>query len=341
MSTSGTVTFRTTRDDIINGALRLIGAVDPENTAGATTTQITNAAQALNLMVKSWEAVGLQVWERKYGIVFPQTSQSIFVLGGPGPAGDHACLSTPLGSGFVQTTLASSAASGASTISVASTTGGLSTAGVTATSITSAYNIGIQLDGGTVQWTTVNGAPSGTTVTLSATLTGAASAGNYVYCYQTKLVRPLRILDAFVRQNAGSNDIPSRIISKDEYNRFGNKTSAGTPVQLAYDVQANQGHLYIYPRFLSPTQVLYIEFTKPIEDFTTSSDDYDMPQEWGETLKYNLAYRIAPEYEVAKDKYSQIREQALGLFEFLKGYDQENASFYIQPWDWMYSNGKS
>lgn len=331
MSTSGTVTFRTTRDDIVNGALRLVGAIDPENAAGATTSQITNAAQALNLMVKSWEAVGLQVWERKYGVIFPQTNQSIFVLGGPGPGGDHACLSTPLGSGFVQTTLSTAAASGASTIVVTSITGGLSTAGITATTITSTYNIGVQLDSGSVQWTTVNGAPSGTTVTLAAVLTGAAASGNYVFCYQTKLMRPLRVLDGFVRQISGTNDIPVRIISKDEYNRFGGKTSTGTPVQVAYDAQANAGHLYIYPRFLSTNQLLYIEFTKPIDDFSASGDDYDMPQEWGEALKFNLALRISPEYEVPRDKYSQIREQAVGLFEFVKGYDQENASVFLQP----------
>jgi hypothetical protein len=336
MTTSGTVIFRTTRDEIINGALRLVGAVDPENTVGPTTTQVTNAAQALNLMVKSWEAVGLQVWERKYGVIFPQTSQSVFVLGSPGPAGDHACLSTPIGSGFVQTTLSAAAASGASTITVTSITGDVSTAGVTATTITTAYNIGIQLTSGSVQWTTVNGAPSGTTVTLTTPLTGAAASGNYVYCYQTKLIRPLRILDAWIWQISGSNRVPMRVISMDEMNRFGAPNTTGTPTQLSYSAQSNAGHAYIYPRFSTTSQLLYIEFTKPIDDFSASGDDYDMPQEWGEALKFNLALRIAPEYEVPKDKYSQIREQAIGLFTFIRDYDQEPTSLFLQPQNWMY-----
>lgn len=344
MATSGTVTYRTTRNDIINGALRILNAYDPENVSGPTANQITNSAEALNLMVKGWEALGLQLWERKYGVVFPQKGQGIFVLGSPGPAGDHGCLSTPMGSGFVQTTLSTSAGSGSSTI-VVTATSGLSTTGITATSITTGYNIGIQLDGGTVQWTTVNGAPTGTTVTLATPLTGAATSGNYVYCYQTKLIRPLRILDAFIHQmtgagtgypTAGGNQIPVRIISKDEYNRFGSKSSQGTPTQLAYDVQANSGFIYLYPTFLTNNQLLYIEFTKPIDDFTSSSDDYDMPQEWGEALKFNLALRMTPEYEVPREKYQQIKEQALQLLQQVKDYDQENASLLIQPWDWMY-----
>lgn len=347
MATSGTVTFRTNRDQIINGALRLVGAIDPENSSGPTTNQVTYAAEALNLMVKSWEAIGLQVWERKYGVIFPQQGQGIFVLGSPGPGGDHACLSTPMGSGYVQTILTADASSGATTISVTSTSG-LSTTGITATSITSGYNIGIQLGTGAIQWTTVNGAPSGTTVTLTAPLTADAVAGAYVYCYQTKLIRPLQILDAFIQQLSGDSNYPSlggdqipvRIISKDEYNRFGSKSSQGTPVQLAYDAQENSGNVYVYPTFLTVSTLLFIEFTKPIDDFTSATDDYDLPQEWGEALKFNLAYRIAPEYEVPKDKYGMIKEQALSLFEFVKSYDQENASLLIQPWDWMYHTGR-
>lgn len=348
MATSGVVTFRTNRDQIIEGALRLCSAYDPENTSGPTAGQITNAAQALNLMVSTWKAIGLQLWERRNAVIFPQASQGIFVLGSPGPAGDHACLSTPLGSGFVQTTLSSSAASGDSSIVVTSTSG-LSTTGITATSITNAYNIGVQLDDGSVQWTTVNGAPVGTTVTLATTLTDSAAAGNYVFCYQTKLLRPLRILDAFTQQlsgdatgypTTGGNAIPVRIISKEEYNRFGNKASNGTPIQLAYELQSNTGYLYLYPNFLAANQLLFIEFTKPIDDFVNSTDDYDLPQEWGEALKFNLALRIAPEYEIPKEKYNQIKELAISFYNIVKDYDQEAASVLIQPSTWMYeTNG--
>lgn len=330
MTSSGTVTFRSTRDGLINAALRLCSAVDPENTAGATPTQITNGAEALNMLVKQWEANGLQLWERKYGVIFPQKSQTVFVLGSPGPAGDHACLATPVGvGGFVQTTLASAAASGASTISVTTTSSSFS-AGVSVVTMASTYNIGIALDGGVVQWTTVSGAPSGTTVTLAATLTGAAASGNTVYCYQTKLVRPLRIMDAWIRQ-VGGNDTPVTLLAREQYNRFGAKTSASYPTQVYYDPQVNSGNLYIYPEFSGGDTQLYIEFQKPIEDFAASGDDFDFPQEWGNALKYNLALMIAPEYDVPDSKFKQIQHLATTSFDLLDGYDQETGSLFLGP----------
>jgi hypothetical protein len=331
MATSGTVTYRTNRNQVIFGALRLVSAYDPENTVGPTTNQIALGAEALNLMVKALEAKGLQLWERRYGVIFPQTSQQVYALGNPGPAGDHACLTTPLGTGgFVQTTLASAAASAATSI-VVSAVSSAGTVGTPAVSITDTYYIGIQLDSGALQWTTVSGAPSGTTVTLAAALTGDASEGNYVYCYQTKLVRPLRILDGFVRNVAGGNDTPVSLLSREQYNRFGVKTSAGTPVQLYYDQQANTGYVYTYPIFSVVSQLLYIEIDKPIDDFSTSTDDFDLPQEWGEYLKFGLALRLAPEYEVPKEKYAMIKDLATAAFDLVNGWDQEDTSLLIQP----------
>lgn len=339
MASSGTFTFRTNRDEVIKGALRLVGGYDPENSSGPTATQISLAAEALNLLVKSWEAIGLHLWERKYGVIFPQPDQTAYLLGTPGPGGDHAVLSNPIGNGFVSTTLASAASSGASSIVVTSLTGSaITSAGLTQTSITNAYNIGIELDSGTVQWTTVNGAVSTTTITLAAVLTGAAASGNRVYCYQTKMIRPLRILDAFVRRYPGETDSPVRIISKDEYNRYGNKVGNGTgsqaPNQLYYDPRVNAGHLYPYPTFGDADSVLIVEIASPIEDFSSSSDDFDLPQEWGAALKFNLALHLGLEYEVPEEKFKQIATLAATTFNMVKDFDQESPTsvyFGISP----------
>lgn len=331
MASSGTVTYRPTAETIITDALIQVGALDPEDGGTPTATQSATALRMLNSIVKSWETRGLQLWERKYAVVFPQYQQGTFVLGSPGPAGDHACLSTPLNSGFVQTSLTTGAAATDTTIVVDTVTGQLNTVGSPATTITNGYHIGVQLDSGELQWTTVNGAPSGTTVTLTNALTGAASAGNYVYCYQTKLFRPLRITDAFVRQVAGGSDTPCRIMSREEYNRFGDKTSLGTPVQLYYDPQVNSGTLYMYPTFPDVQQLVFIQVERPIDDFATVSNDFDMPQEWAEALMWNLAWRLGPSYELSSTKMNQIKELALYTYEMIDGWDQEVASVYMQP----------
>jgi len=199
------------------------------------------------------------------------------------------------------------------------------------------------LDDGTVQWTTVNGAPAGLVVTLTAALTDSASSGNYVYCYQTKMIRPLRVISAFVRQLgatlATSNDTPCRIMSREEYNMFGQKASAGTPVQLYYDPQSNTGNLYIYPVFQNVQQALFIQFEKPIDDFATVSDDFDMPQEWAEALVWNMAWRMCPAYQVPSKQVDQIKELALFSYDMIDGWDQEIASVQMMPSNWPMMEG--
>ncbi len=341
MTTSGTIVFRSTRDELIQGALRLCKAIDPENTGATipTAAQVTNAAEALNMMVKTWETEGLQLWERKYGVIFPQKAQQVYTLGSPGPGGDHACLSTPVGTGYVKTTLTAAIAIAGTTaaLTAISNTG---TVGVPAITIATTWNIGIQQSDGTMHWTTVNGAPSGLNVTLTTGPTVACAVGATVFAYLTKLMRPLRILDGFVRQ-ASLNDVPCLMIPRENYNRFGNKYSQGTSIQLYYDPQENTGHLYVYPTTQDVTQQIFIEFQKPIEDFAAAANDFDLPQEWGEALKFNLALRIAPEYGVKKDQYAMIKELATMSFAKLNAWDQENASVFIQPSNWPYLTDSS
>lgn len=335
MATSGTVTFKVNRDALILSSLRLVGAVDPELTAAISTNQNNNAAQALNMMVKSWEAKGLQLWEKRYAVVFPQLGQSQYVLGNPGPSGDHACLSTPLGTGFVQTTVTSQVGL---TLTVGSTSND-GTTGTPAITMDSTWNIGIQQTDGSLFWTTINGAPVGNVVTLTATSGTNAVAGAYVYAYQTKLFRPLRITDGFVRQAASTNDVPITVISRENYNRFGNKTSTGTPIQAMYDPQLTTGYLYLYPAPSTVAQLIYLEVQKPIDDFSTSTDDYDLPQEWVEALKFNLALRLAPEYRVPRETYDQIKELAVATYALIDSWDQEQASVSFGPNLPQYSSG--
>lgn len=334
MATSGTVIFSVNRSELINAALRTAGVIDPE-VGTANASQLSFGGQALNLMLKSWEAYGLQLWQRRWAAIFPQLNQMVYILGSPGPAGDHACISTPLGTGFVSTNLSTAALSGATSITVdsISTTG---TAGVPSISILTTWNIGIKLTNGTRFWTTVNGAPSGTTITLTNGLTFAADDNASVICYKTKLMRPLRVLDGFTRQ-VGGNDVPHLLLSREQYNRFGMKSSSGTTIQTYYDPQALAGNFYVYPATLDVTQIIYIEFTKPIEDITGATDDFDMPQEWGETTKWGLALRMGFEYGTPKDKLSAIKTMADQTFALVDGYDQEPTSVLITPDAWAYA----
>ena len=60
MTTPVAYNFSVTRDDIIKRALRLIGALAQGETP--TTDQVTEAALALNGLVKAWQADGMPLW---------------------------------------------------------------------------------------------------------------------------------------------------------------------------------------------------------------------------------------------------------------------------------------
>lgn len=82
MATSGSVDFSIDRNGIINAALRLIRKLPEGGTA--TATQISDAAEALNLMVKTWQADGLQLWALKrssFSMVASQANYTVTAMG--------------------------------------------------------------------------------------------------------------------------------------------------------------------------------------------------------------------------------------------------------------------
>jgi len=333
MATSGVVTFRPNRDQIITQALIQVGAIDPENSSQSPTAiQITNSSMILNSLVKQWETEGLELWETRYGVVFPQKGQWVYALGLPGPGGDHATETTALGvGGFLQTTLSSAGAALGSTV-ILTTLSSASSAGVSVFTVASTYAIGIQLDTGYIHWTTVNGAPSGNTVTLTAALPSTACSGNTVYCYQTKMTRPLRVTNVQLGAiSPTSSTVPLTPLSRADYNRMANKATEGTPTQFYFDPQRNTGYLYFYQALGQVTRPLYVEYQRPIEDFLTATDDYDLPQEWAMALIYNLALFLAPSYTVPQSQFKQIQFLADQCYEQICGWDQEVTSFRIQP----------
>ena len=57
MSTSGSTNFSTSRNELIAGALRIVGAVAQGETP--TTAQYSEGSEALNMLCKAWMADGM------------------------------------------------------------------------------------------------------------------------------------------------------------------------------------------------------------------------------------------------------------------------------------------
>jgi hypothetical protein len=313
MATSGTSVYERTRDELIGRALRIVGAFEAGETPDAAS--VNDAGTALNSLIKHWQGNGINIWSTQEAIVFLQIGQRQYTLSSTST--DHATAS------YVDTTLSADVATGASTITVESVTG-----------IATTYHIGVQLDDGTLQWTTVNGAPVGTTVTLTAVLTDSASAGNLVVCYQTKLVRPLRIISARRYNFASGIETPLDVMDRIEYEELPNKGSESTVNGLYYDRRGganSSGLLKTWPTPMTVDEALKVTVARPIEIFSTAGNNPDLPEEWMRTIEWGLADEIADEYDVPEPKRSRIEKRAASFLNDVTWWERELTEVQFAP----------
>lgn len=314
MATSGTTTFSRNRDQLIASALRKIGAFEQGETPDSSA--VTEASDALNAMVKHWQGSGIQIWTTQEAVVFPQVGQVRYTMGDT-TDNDHAAAVDE------ETTLSTAASLGASSIAVADATG-----------IGDTYNIGIQIDDGTFQWTTVSGAPSGSTITLAHVLNDSAAEGNSVLAYQTELVRPLKIISARRHNLLSGIDVPLMEMDRIEYQEMPNKTTTGAVNSFYYDRRGGTnttGYLYLWPAPANTEEVIRITAARPVEDFSAAGDDADLPQEWIRAIEWNLADELADEYDVPEPKRSRIERRAAQYLAEANWWERELVSFQLVP----------
>lgn len=316
MTTSGTTSFNPTQLQIITEALALIRVgVDEEP---LTASQSQDAERTLNLMVKAWQADGLHLWTKTEGVIFLESGQPQYKLGGSNTT--RSCLYDDL----VDTALAADASSGAFTITVDDATG-----------IASGDQIAVEIGGNLLQWTTVNGAPAGNVITLTAALSEDVETDGAVFSYTTKLVRPTRMLQArrriYAPDQSDWNDIWLTILERPDYYSQPTKRQPGTETMIYYDPQLVTGLMQMWQAPSVETDLVLFTFERPLDDFTTLTQTADFPQEWIETLAWNLAYRLAGKYSFPLDERTQLGVVAEAMKQKLLGFDREYGSVNFQP----------
>jgi hypothetical protein len=282
MPTSGTTIYATSRTKICALAAKSIGALPGNGTL--TASEGVDVGDFLNMMLKGWQAradfaPGLKLWKRRRADLYFEEDTNSFSLG---PSGGHWTETS-----YSRTLTALSPA--------ADTT-------LTCSAITNASSgdyIGIELDDGDIHWTTINGAPSGSTITITAAIpTGkSAASGNYVFNYTTKAARPDN-LEAVVLRDTDGDDTEVRFMTMQEYMALpskGNTTTSGDPSAVYYEPQLTNGVLYLDVAGVSDvTKKLHAVWLEPIEDMTAAADELDMPQVWYLPVVLGLAKLIAP-----------------------------------------------
>ncbi len=307
-----TAVLTATAQDIVNAALRLIGEIDANQTVDPSDTQDT--LQALNYMVKGWQNQGLHLWTKTEGVLFLDKGKTDYLLG---PSGDEATDNDDL----ITTTLSIAGVTTDTTINIDST------------GTVIGDKIGIRLDDGTRQWTTILSIPNTLSVTIPAPgLTGAAAVDNSVFTYTTQLDRPVRLLQ-LRRDKIGNSEeeIEAEQWSREEYFAQPDKTSQGTINNWYYSPQLVDGRVYLWQTANDVDQVARFTYERPIDITLDTSEDPDFPSEWFRTLKYNLAADIGYEYKVPQDRLDRITLKAAEFLEDSLGFDFEPDSMSMQP----------
>ena len=309
MATSGSIDFNLTRNDIINAALRLLGQLAEGETA--TDEQLAEGAQALNMMVKHWESQDIHLWKHKEATIFVQYNTAKYTLGASNWNATQS---------YTKTEISTAGSSGDSTIDVDSITG-----------VSDGDYIGVELDDSTMQWTTVNGSPSGTTITLTDVLTDDISVDANVYAYTSKINRPLKITSARLKMD-DSNEIMMTQLARDDYSTISRKESLGNPTQYFYNKNIDlTGDLYLWVTPNDVKQVINITYIGSIEDFDAVSDNPDFPREWLRVLTFNLASDLSFEYGLPLQQQAAIEAKAVQYLNEVLAYDQEEPSVQFMP----------
>ena len=314
MTTSGTVTFTVTRDDIILKALTDLGVIAEGQTPNAYQTQL--AATNLNMLVKLWQgradfAPGLKVWSRVRADLILNAAKSVYSLG-PSSTDNWA-------SNLSVTTLAANLAEGATSIPITSASG-----------MTSGDKFGILLQAGSIYWTTATF--SGNTATIpSPGLPGPAIEGDRIYDYTALAIQPLEILTGRLI-DISNTSIPIDPMTLQTYESLPttlDPNTASDPLAYYYERQLGNGMLYLntFPADLS--KYLHFVFLSPIQDFNEPTDNPDYPQNWYLALASGLTVISGPTFQ--RTVTQDMKDIAMMSLKIAQNQDPETSELYFEP----------
>jgi hypothetical protein len=300
MTTSGSVDFSVSRDDIIQDALELLGVIEPGATPDAAL--VTSLARTLNMMIKAWQVDGLAVFSIKQSYLFTDRDQTEYTLS---TSGDHYTYS------YTKQTIDGAVTAGAATFDLTD-----------ATDFVDGDNIGIYQSDNTMHWTT--GTKSGNTITPAVVTTADVSDNATVYFYTDKADPPEKILEANLL-NDSLNSRPLALFSRKEFAELSNKTYDGNITQVYFDDRVPDAHLFVWPQSSDPRDLVLFWVKRLREDFDAAADTPDFPQRWYFPLSYGLAVAAGPKLGVpgTNANFKEIKDQALFWYETAQNYDSQ------------------
>lgn len=325
MATSGSWNFSATAGDVIRSALEDLGVVPPG--AAIPSAWSTMALQRLNFLAKQWQgnsdlAPGMKVWTRQRIALFLEYGQQEYLVG---PAStDSRCATT-----WGHTTIDVVEAASQTTISVAATTDSTTNPRSSVT-MTAGDIIGIEMDDGTMHWSTIASISAGDTVTVDDATDDTAAVGNHVYWFTSRAQR-FPLLEHVILRNADTNnDVALDVLrTAVEYDLgIPDKFSDGTPTAVFVEPLATSTRVLFDTQPNDVGYFVILTVLYPSEDYDATTDDIAFPQEWYAALSWELAFRLSPVSGRWTQEMQSNRANALMM---ARSVNPEISSLYFQP----------
>jgi hypothetical protein len=298
--------FQLTLEEMISDALGIIQVgvdgeeVEPEYYA--------RARVVANRVVLEMQMMGLHLSSYKVGYLFLQPDQYQYVIENENATNT-----------YYQRTLSAAEATGQTVLSVDDVT-----------DLEVDDTIGITLDDGSIQWTTVS-AVGADTVTVSDALTDDAASGNYLFNYRVALRQISRIHQIWRRDNYVS-DIPITMISQQEYDALPYKTtSSGVPSISYYHRSIPKGTLYLWPLPSTAIPIMGFWYECKLGQLENTTDVIDMDQFYIPFFVQRLALRCGEAFAISSEALARVKQTDEELMALSLSYDDEATPIKISP----------
>lgn len=261
---------------------------------------------AYNDLLAAWQAKQIHIWSETEAVMPLNVGQAKYVFGT-----DHAFTD-------YQYTTAEAAIIGATLLDVGSTSGALA-----------GDFIGIELSTGVRQWTTVDTVTDADTFELTDALAAAVTEGASVYVYRTKCDIPVRFTSVRYSDNHTADEVSTSQISRQEYYDQTSKTAQGAINQWYYSRQLTNPYLNVWPTANSCANLIRFSFIKPQYISEDQAENVQVPPEWYNAIKWQLAADLGAVYNIDTNKQMLLEQKAQMFLDDAIGSDTDFSNIQL------------
>lgn len=293
-STSNTFSYVDTVETIVNDACSKLGFLGEDEVLSPSESAL--AIRSANRILKEFMVTaraggGVKMWQRQRGNMFLSATTGTYVL----QAGQSYWCNT-----FVVLTSNGMNSPGATTINVANSSN--------LSSVTVGMTLGLMLDTGQIQYTTVNSVSLvANTITLNNPIaTSMNSISDLIYAVTDGSSQPPQEIESIVLRDSQGNDTPVRKLNYEDWFNLPSKQApgfTGDPVGVYYEshLVGSTPFGYLYTDVAAAqdtTKYLYIAYIREIQDLVNQNDLVELPKEWYRSFVYELAFDLCDDFNV-------------------------------------------